>query len=94
MFSKCKLFASFPFAIYYFFTNLTYISCFFTFLVFSVNLNVICARKHKINGKEKVPDYRERLPSCQPEGLERGGNRKVRQADNVPYDNSEIQEGL
>lgn len=57
MFSKCKLVAGFPVAIYtiqYFFTNLTWISCiFFTFLVFSANLNVICARIHEPMAKKR-----------------------------------------
>lgn len=56
MFSKCKLFASFSFAIYY--TILLHQSYkeflyFFTFLVFSANLNVICARIHKPMAKKR-----------------------------------------
>ena len=43
MFLKCKLFASFPFAIYYtilFHQSYMDFLFFFTFLVFSANLNV------------------------------------------------------
>lgn len=41
------------YTIQHFFTNLTWISCFFTFLVFSANLNVICARIHKPMAKKR-----------------------------------------
>ena len=56
MFSKCKLVAGFPVAIYY--TILLHQSYmdflyFFTFLVFSANLNVICARIHKPMAKKR-----------------------------------------
>ncbi len=56
MFSKCKLVAGFPVAIYY--TMLLHQSYmdflyFFTFLVFSANLNVIRARIHKPMAKKR-----------------------------------------
>lgn len=42
------------YTIQHFFTNLTWISCiFFTFLLFSANLNVICARIHKPMAKKR-----------------------------------------
>lgn len=56
MFSKFKLVAGFPVAIYY--TILLHQSYmdflyFFTFLVFSANLNVICAGIHKPMAKKR-----------------------------------------
>ena len=58
MFSKCKLVAGFPVAIYILYNTSSPILhgfpvFFFTFLVSSANLNVICARIHEPMAKKR-----------------------------------------